>query len=162
MTGRRTFGLATSLVVAVASLAALHSVPATGQDKKPESGSRDEHHEAYERCAKACNDCQRVCDTCATHCARQVADGKKEHDKTLQTCNDCADFCAAAARIVARGGPFADLICQSCAEACARCGKACEQFPDDKMMKACAKECRRCEKECQGMLKHVAKGDEKK
>jgi hypothetical protein len=56
---------------------------------------------------------------------------------------------------VARGGPFSDLICTACAEACARCAKACEQQPGDEHMKACAEECRRCEKECREMLKHV-------
>src|SRR4030095_13108787 len=127
----------------------------------------DEH---FAQCAKACSDCQRECDSCSAHCAKMVADGKKEHLTTLRTCQDCATHCAAAAAIVARGGPvrdtlftggargrapcgpaaasvprggpFADTICTACAEACARCGKACEAFKDDEMMKKCAEECR--------------------
>ena len=87
--------------------------------------------------------------------------GKKEHAKTLATCQDCATHCSAAASIVARKGPFSDLICKACAEACARCGKACEQFPDDKHMKMCAEECRKCEKECREMLKHTPAGKDK-
>jgi hypothetical protein len=65
-------------------------------------------------------------------------------------------ICASAAQVVARGGPFAGLICTACADACARCAKVCEQHPDDAHMKQCAEECRRCEKECRDMLKHVA------
>jgi hypothetical protein len=120
----------------------------------------DEHHEAFEKCAKACTDCQRECDHCAAHCAKMLAEGKKDHLKTLRTCQDCATHCAAAAGIVARMGPFSDLICTACAEACARCGKACERFPDDKHMKRCAEECFRCEKACREMLKHTAAGKE--
>jgi hypothetical protein len=85
-----------------------------------------------------------------------LGEGHKHHLKTLNTCRDCADFCSAAAEIVARQGPFASLICQGCADACARCGEACEQFTDDEHMKRCAAECRRCEKACREMTHHDA------
>lgn len=117
-----------------------------------------EHDKHYLECAEACSDCQRECDSCATHCAHMLHDGKKEHLATLATCRDCADFCAAASQICARGGPFAALICESCAEACARCGKECERFPQDEHMKRCAQECRKCEKACREMVKHVGHG----
>jgi hypothetical protein len=117
----------------------------------------DEHHGAYDRCARACSDCQRSCDSCATHCANMLARGQKDHRRTLATCQDCATHCSAAACIVARRGPFSDTICKACAEACARCGKACEAFPDDDHMKECARECRKCEKACREMLDHGKK-----
>jgi hypothetical protein len=137
----------------VAALALVVRAPAT-----------EEHHhgDIYDKCAKACGDCQRACDSCSTHCAHLVASGKKEHLKTLRTCQDCATHCSAAASIVARKGPFSNLICRACAEACARCGKACEAFPDDKHMKMCAEECRKCEKACREMLKHTGKGKKEK
>lgn len=47
-------------------------------------------------CAKACSDCQRECDGCATHCAELLQKGERDHFTTLQTCLDCADVCAAA------------------------------------------------------------------
>ena len=112
------------------------------------------HASAFDACAKVCGDCQRACDSCSTHCRHLLAQGKKEHEKTLQTCLDCADHCSTAARITARRGPFADLICTACAEACTRCGKECAKF-DDEHMKQCADECRRCEKACREMLKHT-------
>lgn len=113
----------------------------------------DHHHDLNDKCARACNDCQRICDACSTHCAKLVANGKKDHLTTLRTCQDCATHCSAAATIVSRNGPFSDLICTACAEACQKCGKACEKF-DDKMMKQCAEECFKCEKACREMLKH--------
>jgi hypothetical protein len=85
-----------------------------------------------------------------------VGEGKKQHLTTLMYCQDCANVCATAAQIVARGGPLATLICDPCAEACARCGKECEKFPADQHMKRCAEECRKCEKACRDMVKHMA------
>lgn len=151
--------LSTAVVVAVAGLVTLQ-LAATAQEvrRRPErrqAVAHTEHQEAYQKCAQACSDCQRACDMCATHCAHLMHAGQSEHMTTLATCLDCADFCAAAAQIVARGGPFAGLMCQSCAEACARCAEACEKFPDDEHMKKCAEECRKCEKACLEMVEHV-------
>lgn len=113
------------------------------------------HSAAFEACAKACDDCKRECDMCAAHCAKLVLDGKKEHFKTQQTCSDCAALCSTASRVTARGGPFSDLICTACAEACKRCGTACDQLKADAMMKKCADECKKCEQACREMLKHT-------
>lgn len=150
MLGRREFGMAgiTALAAAATSQVAL------AQDRS-RTKEGDAHHGAFRKCAEACGDCQQECDACASHCLEKVAGGQKGHQQTLQTCLDCAAFCAAAARIVSRQGPFSDLICESCAEACARCGKACERHPDDAMMKRCAEECRKCEKACRDMMAHA-------
>ena len=82
-------------------------------------------------------------------------EGKKEHLTTLATCRDCATVCSAAAQIVARGGPFAGLICESCAKPAAS-APWCEALPDDEHVSACAEECRNCEKACKAMLKLMA------
>jgi hypothetical protein len=148
---RRAFWM-TALGTAAAGLAA--TAQGAAQKSAP-PGAAHAHNEQFQKCAQACNDCQRMCAACATHCAGLLAEGKKDHLTTLRTCLDCADFCVAAAQIVARGGPFADLICTACADACARCGKECERFASDKMMKECAEECRRCEKACREMLHHL-------
>jgi len=126
--------------------------PGQTQEKKVD---HMEHNVIMQDCAKACSDCQRACDLCATHCAHLLYDGKKEHLTTLATCRDCATICSAAAQIVARGGPFAGLICESCAKACGQCAAACEAFPDDEHMKSCAEECRKCEKACKAMIKQM-------
>jgi len=66
--------------------------------------------------------------------------------------------CVAAGRILARRGPFSLLICDACAEACARCGANCEQHASDPVMAACARACRDCEKACRDMLKYRSSG----
>jgi len=93
-----------------------------------------------QECAKACSDCQRVCDLCATHCANLLADGKKEHLSCLMHCRDCATCCAACSQVCASGGPLSAVMADCCAKCCDHCAKACEAFPDDKHMKACAEE----------------------
>jgi hypothetical protein len=155
-----------ALAVAAAVLFGLSfGLAQTPAGKQPPRGTvatpHDMHHEAMDTCARACSDCERTCESCATHCAHMSASGKAEHLKTLQTCRDCASFCSAAAQIVARHGPFSELICTSCAEACARCGKACEQQPNDAHMKQCAEECRKCEKACREMVQHMGGGRSK-
>jgi hypothetical protein len=150
---------ALAAVLIVAGLATLHFyASAQGQQRQAPTSEGDAHQAAFLTCAKACNDCQRICDACNAHCSHLVASGQKEHMKTARTCQDCATFCSAAAQIVARHGPFSDLICSSCAEACGRCGKACDEMGHDKMMKDCAEECKRCEKACREMVNHTGKG----
>jgi len=144
-------------MLCLAALAAVMVVPGWNSGLAAEEKAGDSHHmQAFDQCAKECSDCQRACDSCAHHCAHMIASGKKEHLSSLQTCQDCATHCSAAACIMSRKGPFSDLICTACAEACARCGKECEKFPDDQHMKACAEECRKCEKACREMLKHAS------
>jgi hypothetical protein len=155
MIGRRDFTVAGLTAVTLGALQnpLLAQAPATRA--APKAADAHDHGGMNEACAKACSDCQRECESCAAHCAKQLEGGKKDHSTTLATCLDCAAFCASAASIVARGGPFAALICKACVDACAMCGKECEKFPDDKHMKECAAECRKCEKACKDMVAHA-------
>jgi hypothetical protein len=139
-------------LMAVCAVLAL-AVPLTADDKKADPHAA--HAGPMMECAKACDDCARNCEACGSHCAKLIADGKKEHLHTLRTCQDCATHCSAAANITARHGPFADLICTACAEACKRCGEACTKHSDDEMMKKCADECHKCEKACRDMVAHA-------
>jgi hypothetical protein len=104
-------------------------------------------------CAQTCDDCARICDMCSIHCARMLSEGKKEHFQTLRLCQDCAEICSATARVAAKDGPLSDLMYLACADACKRCGDACEKFASDPMMNKCVQECRRCEKMCRDMGK---------
>jgi hypothetical protein len=128
--------------------------PGAAQDTKKGAAPHAMDHWS---CAKVCGECAGMCDACAAHCAELLASGKKDHLKTLQFCQDCASVCAAAACITARHGPFSDTICTACADACKRCGAACEHFKDDDMMKRCADVCHKCEMACREMLKHGGK-----
>jgi hypothetical protein len=147
------FGLA-ALALAIASLVMFAQRGQTQEKETPHM----EHSKMMLACAKACSDCQRACDSCATHCTLLLAEGKKEHMKSLRSCQDCATICAASSQIVARNGPTSVLMCECCAKACDLCGKSCEAFPEDKHMKSCAEECRRCETACKAMVKHMAGG----
>src|SRR5215471_13063196 len=109
MIGRRQFALAG---LSAAAWGAMQAV--AGADEKEAAGATADS-ETFEACAKACSDCQRICDSCATHCAELLNKGEHHHFNTLMSCQDCADVCSAAAQIVARKGPFADLVCQACA-----------------------------------------------
>jgi hypothetical protein len=103
-------------------------------------------------CAKECANCALACDTCIAYCVKMLADGKKDHVKTLQACQDCSAICATSASIVARNGPFSMQICGACRDACKRCGDLCDQMKGDETMIKCAEECRKCEKACIEML----------
>jgi hypothetical protein len=145
--------LAAVLFASAALAASVGMIVSTAAQEK-----HDAHSAHFVACAKECHDCGLMCDTCATHCAHMIADGHKEHMTTLQTCQDCSSICASAANVTARGGPFSDLICTACAEACKRCGDACAKFPADEHMKKCSDACRKCEKACREMLQHVGGG----
>ncbi len=151
MISRREFALTGASAVA---LATLHSAVQAQDKARAESTEHSMHHaQMFEACAKACSDCQRMCDSCGTHCARMLAMGNKDHLATLRTCHDCAVICAAASQVAAAGGPFATILCDACAKACAECATACGKFPDDKHMTMCADMCRQCEQACKSMVK---------
>jgi hypothetical protein len=113
-------------------------------------------HAEMEACVKECANCAMECGSCLNHCTHLVADGKKEHVRTLRTCNDCGDMCAMAGKLVARNGAFMNLMCDACAKACDGCGIECEKFPSDEHMARCAKACKDCAKACRDMLKATA------
>src|SRR5436190_23643327 len=122
MNRRTLFGL-----VVVVLAGCLVAGVAAQTDTKEGHGQHGAH---YAACAKACNECQRECDSCALHCAKMLREGKKDHMRTLGTCMDCAEFCSAAARITSRHGPLSVTMCEGCAKACDTCGAACEKFSE--------------------------------
>jgi hypothetical protein len=141
------------LVLSVCGVVAAGSGSMLADERAPEG-----KHAGHSRCAKACADCLLQCASCAHHCGHLVATGKDEGKKHLMTaaiCTDCADICAAAANMVGRQGPLANVICESCAKACDRCGDRCEKFTTDQHMQRCAKSCRDCAAACREMLKHL-------
>lgn len=139
-------------VAGLSAVAAATALKTSLRADEPQQHSGHAGQSEHMECAAACSDCQRECNSCATHCATQLKAGSAKHAATLATCQDCADVCVAAAQIVSRGGPFAELICKACADACAQCAKECKKFPDDQHMKKCAQECLECEKACRAML----------
>jgi len=142
----RTFSLmAATLAIAV--------VAPVGQSARAQHG----HAEHFLKCAKVCADCQLQCDSCFKHCLTLLADGKKEHAKTVQLCADCGECCTTCSTLCARESPLARPMLECCATCCDECAAACAKVPDDKHMAACARSCRDCAKECREMLKHLGK-----
>src|SRR5689334_9851341 len=107
-----------------AALLALAGLPTQAQDK--DKVAPPHAHGPYHDCARACAHCALHCDSCFHHCAHLVAEGKKEHRKSMNLCNDCGTVCGAAAHIVARHGPTSVTVCEACAKVCDACGDACE------------------------------------
>lgn len=105
------------------------------------------------KCATVCSECQVQCDSCSSHCAMLVTEGKKEHAKCMSMCVDCAECCKMCASLCARQSALSAYACECCVKSCNDCAAACEKFPDDKTMLACAKSCRNCVKECEAMAK---------
>lgn len=106
----------------------------------------------YARCAKACADSAKACQTCHKHCEGMVNSGKKEHEKTLALSADCMDICALAAKLCERKGPLAVAMCETCIKACQACGSECAKYPKMAPMAECAKSCATCVKVCQEMV----------
>jgi hypothetical protein len=136
--------------------------PLAAQDKEERAAEKAEHKDhpdthdgLYEKCAKACTQCLRECESCALHCGKLLAEGKSEHRRTLGLCLDCSDVCTAAARITSRHGPMSSGMCGACAGACDSCGKQCAKFKTDEHMARCAKACRDCAQACQEMVRHL-------
>jgi hypothetical protein len=107
------------------------------------------------KCLDECVRCAKECESCYRHCASLLAEGKKEHLRTLDTCSDCGDFCALSAKLIARRGPFLGLACDACAKACDQCGTTCNKFPNDEHMKKCGAACRDCAKACRVMVQQT-------
>src|SRR5437763_1625087 len=84
--------------------ASLEGGPARAEEKPAA------HHEVHEKCAKACFECSRECNSCAHHCAHLLADGKKDHLKTMALCVDCGTICAAAGEVTGRAGPLSATV----------------------------------------------------
>src|SRR5262249_16426057 len=101
-----------ALGAAIILLAGFGGSLTRGQERTRDEGH---HHGPYADCARACASCAFQCETCFTHCAKLVAEGKKEHLRTLRLCNDCGDICALAGKVVSRQGPLQVTICESCA-----------------------------------------------
>ena len=143
------------LIPAILALAAFVA-PARAADDKPAAHVHDSPE--MTKCEKACVDCAKECESCFHHCAMMLAQGKKEHLRSLQTCNDCGVLCAVAAKLIARHGPFVGLTCDACGKACDLCGAECEKFTGDEHMKKCATACRDCAKACRDMVKVTGTG----
>ena len=132
------------LGVSAAGFAAVTSGSAFGQEK-PED-------DVHAKCAKACLDCERMCNHGFHHCYMQVQAGKKDHAKAMRLCIDCGDVCSTAGKLVARMSPLMAHTCQACAECCEDCIAVCEKL-NDPGVKEFVDSLRHCASTCREMVK---------
>lgn len=105
-------------------------------------------HEKYQDCIEACHRCMEECEHCATACLQE--DNVKMMALCIQLDRSCASICSLAEREMASGSPFAERVCQLCAEICEACGEECAKHQVDHCQ-SCAQACRRCAEACREM-----------
>ncbi len=106
-------------------------------------------------CIDSCRSCEQACASSVAHCLE--LGGRHAAPEHITLLLDCSRICATAGDFMVRGSMHQVHLCGVCAEVCASCGKACEQFGDDPMMRRCADACRQCTKACEEMAATVAK-----
>ena len=116
------------------------------------------HDAIHKECLDACSDCARMCDETFHHCYVQVAEGKRDHAKSLHLVSDCEGFCSLSASMIAKHSPLMAASCMACAEACKMTAAEVEKF-DQPEMKAAAKALRRCVTSCNEMVKAMGGHD---
>ena len=107
--------------------------------------------ERYHECIEACVACLVACEMCSDACLDEGDVGMMK--SCIRLDRDCADACIAAVRAMSRGGPLAEVLCRSCAEACDACATECEKHAGMvDHCKLCAEACRACAKACRRMV----------
>lgn len=128
----------------------LTAMAASADDKSSEENCC-ELDQVHAECYKACADCAKACDMTFHHCYKELAEGKKEHAKSLHLVSDCAAFCSLSACMIAKHSPLMAHSCNACADACKATAAEVGKF-DAAEMKAAAKSLRECEKSCRAMV----------
>jgi hypothetical protein len=100
-------------------------------------------------CIENCQSCHAACLSTAAYCLERG--GRHAEPDHLRLLLDCADICATSANFMLRGSDFHSLTCGVCAVVCERCAEACARMSGDAQMRACAETCRRCAKSCREM-----------
>jgi hypothetical protein len=113
------------------------------------------NNDLHDRCAKNCAETMIACNKGFQHCYRQVAEGKKEHARTMHLCVDCADICGTAAALVARMSPLLAHTCTAAADCCDGLLAQCEKLNDPEM-KSVAEACGACAKSCREMVQAMS------
>lgn len=109
-------------------------------------GAGAKNHE----CIEACVACLIACEMCSNECLNEKDAGMMA--ACIRLDRDCADACDAAIRVMARGGPLADVMCAACADACDACAAECEKHASHHdHCRICAEACRKCAEACRQM-----------
>ncbi len=134
-----------------ATAAGLTAVAGASEAHAAQGGTNDMH----DRCAKDCASAMNACNKGFHHCYRQVAEGKREHARTMHLCVDCADICGTAAALVARMSPLMAHTCKAAAECCEGLITQCEKLNDPEM-RSVIEACHSCVKSCREMVQAMS------
>ncbi len=130
-------------------------------DDKDDAQDKHKGHQGHDKihqdCLQACGDCAKACDEAFHHCYMQVAEGKREHARSLHLVSDCAGFCALSACTIAKHSPLMAYSCDACAKACADTVAETSKF-DSPEMRAVTKSLKHCEETCKAMVAAMGKG----
>jgi hypothetical protein len=102
--------------------------------------------------SRAINDaleCSRICEETLSYCLQQG--GRHVEAEHIKLLVDCAEICRTAAAFMARGSRHDAGLCRVCALVCQACADDCARFSGDKKMMRCAEACRRCAESCTHM-----------
>lgn len=105
-------------------------------------------HEQFQDCIEACNRCAAACDHCATACLAEA--DPKPMARCIALDLDCADICRLAAASMARDSEFVPAVCGLCALICENCAEECARH-QHRHCQECAAACRRCAEACRRM-----------
>ncbi|CAN5914372.1 hypothetical protein BH23PLA1_BH23PLA1_31740 [soil metagenome] len=112
--------------------------------------AHDDHIKIMEECAKLCNEA-------ASHCLKQICDGKgdaEKHAKAVQFTVDCQTFCYMTAALAGRHSPLSGVAHEANAKACEACAEVCDPLAENaEIMKKCAEHCRKCAEVCREAAK---------
>lgn len=97
-------------------------------------------------CIKDSQQCEALCMETVNHCLE--LGGKHADPSLIRSLMDCAEICQTNADYLLRQSEQYQSVCQTCAEVCDQCEKACRQFGDDTMMRSCAEVCHRTAQSC--------------
>jgi len=89
-----------------------------------------------------------ACNQCYDACLRE-SDIQMMAD-CIRLDRECADMCAFAAKAMQTNSPFAEKICQLCADICEACGNECKKH-DHGHCQRCAEACFKCADICRRM-----------
>lgn len=102
-------------------------------------------------CIANCMRCHGFCLKSASHCLTLERDLAP-----VMTLLVCTDVCRVCADTLIRGSELHSIVCQACAQICARCAQECQGVENDRLPRECAGACRVCAECCAAMVAQAA------
>lgn len=112
------------------------------------NGNSVTNHE-LESCIRSCLQAESTCQQALAYCME--AGAHPGSAQLMRLLLDCAELSRLNADLLLRASDLQQRQCIVCAEACERCAAACDDYPEDPVLKMAAQVCRRCAESCYRM-----------